>query len=112
MKIRLGKWDKIWSKKVRERDGKCLNCGKTESLNAHHVMPRGRKSTRFVLDNGISLCAGCHVFSPNSVHRTPEGSKAFCVRIIGLKKYKELEKMSLQLKTERQAIAEFEVLIT
>ena len=92
---------------VRERDGKCRNCGKTNNLNAHHIHPRGRKSTRLVLENGLSLCAGCHVFSPDSVHRSPEGSKKFCVRIIGEEEYTRLEKLSNQTMSERKAIEEF-----
>ena len=106
-KIRISKYDTIWSKLVRERDGKCRNCGKRENLNAHHVHPRGRKSTRLVLANGLSLCVSCHVFSPDSVHRSPEGSKKFCIRIIGEKEYLRLEKLSIQIMTEREAIQEF-----
>ena len=109
--IRLSKADTIWSKMVRERDGKCRNCGSTKSLNAHHIHGRGRKSTRLVLENGLSLCASCHVFSPDSVHRSPDGSKKFCVRIIGLKEYNRLERLSLQIKSEREAIREFEALL-
>ena len=105
--IKISRFDAIWSKLVRERDGKCRNCGKKDNLNAHHIHPRGRKSTRLVLENGISLCAGCHVFSPDSVHRSPEGSKAFCVKLIGLKEYIRLEKMSNQTMSERDAIKDF-----
>ena len=107
MKVRLSKYDKIWSKLVRERDGRCLNCGKTDSLNAHHVIMRGKKSTRLLLENGISLCAGCHVFSPNSVHRSPDGSKAFCIRLIGSEEYARLERLSVKPMKEAEAVRIF-----
>jgi hypothetical protein len=50
----------------------------------------------------------CHVFSPDSVHRSPEGSKKFCIRIIGAKEYNRLEKLSLKYKNRKQAQKEFE----
>jgi hypothetical protein len=41
-------------------------------LNAHHIFSRHNKSTRWDIDNGICLCAGCHVFSDQfSAHKTP-----------------------------------------
>lgn len=47
-----------WSRYVRTRDGKCLMCGTTDSLEAHHgVVPQKRgNSTRFLPDNGFALC--------------------------------------------------------
>lgn len=50
-----------WSRKVKSRDGKCLHCGTTEDLHAHHKI---RKSERpdLALDpeNGVTLCYRCH----------------------------------------------------
>lgn len=54
-------WLMGWSKAVRERDGKCCECGSIKALNAHHIK---RKSTHpelaLNLDNGITLCSNCH----------------------------------------------------
>ena len=54
--------DKEWSKKVREI-GYCLHCGRTENLNACHIIPREIRAFRHDLENGICLCAKCHKFS-------------------------------------------------
>ena len=109
MKIRLGKWDKIWSKLVRERDSQCMKpgCGKKPPyvLNAHHIRPRGRKSTRFLLDNGITFCFSHDTGTDDSVHRI---GNQFIIDIIGKKEFNRLDKLSLQMKSERQAIKEFE----
>lgn len=107
LKIRLGKYDTLWSKLVRARDGRCLNCGKRPpyQLQAHHVMPRGRKATRFVLENGITLCAHCHTLGDHSVHRV---GKKFVIDLLGLRQYKKLERMSLVTMSETRATLEFE----
>jgi predicted nucleic-acid-binding Zn-ribbon protein len=51
----------IWSNAVRERDGKCLKCGKTEDLHAHHIKPKATHP-ELILDvkNGKTLCYSCH----------------------------------------------------
>jgi predicted restriction endonuclease len=61
--------DAIWSKKVRERDGKCVMCGKTERLQAHHYIKTKARSLKYRWDirNGITLCYGCHMYG---VHKT------------------------------------------
>lgn len=51
-----------WSEKVKERDGwKCVSCGSTEGLQAHHIKPSFLyPEHRSDIDNGITLCKGCH----------------------------------------------------
>lgn len=50
-----------WSKEIRDRDGKCLECGRTEDLHAHHIKPRStHPELSFELSNGKTLCYGCH----------------------------------------------------
>lgn len=52
---------KEWSKAVRERDGKCVDCGSTERLHAHHIVAwRKNAALRYEVSNGVSLCAPCH----------------------------------------------------
>lgn len=53
---------KNWCKKVKERDGnKCLKCGSTFMLAAHHIIPwKENESLRFDISNGMSLCCSCH----------------------------------------------------
>jgi hypothetical protein len=61
--------DVIWSAKVRERDGKCVLCGKTKSLQAHHYIRTKARSLKYRWDirNGVTLCYGCHMYG---VHKT------------------------------------------
>jgi len=51
-----------WSKKVRKRDAhRCTECGATENLSAHHIVPRNeRPDLALSLRNGKTLCHGCH----------------------------------------------------
>lgn len=59
---------KEWSLAVRRRDGKCVKCGATGRLHAHHVIPwRKDASKRFDVGNGITLCVPCHQLE----HRKP-----------------------------------------
>ena len=72
--ITTKKLDNLWSKKVKERDGRCMveGCKETKYLNAHHIFSRSNFSTRWDLSNGICLCSGCHTFSSKfSAHKTP-----------------------------------------
>lgn len=63
----------LWSKVVKLYDkNKCAYCGKTSYLNSHHIFSRINYSTRYDLNNGITLCAGCHTMSSKfSAHKTP-----------------------------------------
>lgn len=71
-KTRLAdKLDKAWSKVILSK-GKCEVCGKTESLNGHHIEGRKNMALRWDLRNGVCLCAGCHVFRKESAHQSPE----------------------------------------
>ena len=66
------KIDEAWAKIVKHRAGnKCEYCGKTTYLNAHHVYSRSKRSTRWDLSNGVSLCVGHHTFGEWSAHKNP-----------------------------------------
>jgi len=65
VKTRSKEWsvkkaDGLFSKFIRERDGKCVRCGKTEYLQCSHFWPRAISSTRFDPENCDTLCYGCH----------------------------------------------------
>ena len=51
-----------WRAEVLERDGyQCRRCGSDGPLHAHHILPyTENKSLRTDVDNGITLCVGCH----------------------------------------------------
>ena len=66
------KIDEAWAKIVKLRAGmKCEYCGKTTYLNSHHVYSRSKRSTRWDLSNGVSLCVGHHTFGEWSAHKNP-----------------------------------------
>lgn len=47
---------------VFERDGfKCVRCGKSNPQWAH-VISRSRTFLRWLTENALSLCNGCHIF--------------------------------------------------
>ena len=78
------KLDKLWSKKVRERDGECMYCRKKENLNAHHIYSRSNHSVRWDITNGISLCPKHHLFSDEfAAHKTPLEFTEFVIRLYG-----------------------------
>lgn len=67
---------KDWKVIVKERDGKCMDCGSTENLNAHHMIPiikiiEDYKINNIYealecdflwdLNNGRTLCENCHI---------------------------------------------------
>lgn len=65
------KLDLAWANKVKSI-GFCEYCKRTDTLNAHHIYSRSKKSVRWDLDNGICLCVSHHVFSSTfSAHKTP-----------------------------------------
>lgn len=53
-----------WALRVKQRDGwKCLLCGATENLTAHHwyVCDHHAHAARYCVDNGATLCYACHI---------------------------------------------------
>lgn len=51
--------DRLWSELVRGA-GACERCGRPEALQAHHVVKRRYKATRWDLNAGVCLCHFCH----------------------------------------------------
>jgi len=64
-----------WMEGVRARDGKCLQCGRADCLESHHIVPlaevlrqnniANREQARacsalWDLSNGVALCIPCH----------------------------------------------------
>jgi hypothetical protein len=52
-----------WRAAVLKRDGfKCVECGETDGLHAHHIARWSDfPSLRVIIDNGVTLCADCHL---------------------------------------------------
>jgi hypothetical protein len=73
--LKLTAEDKEWANAVKDRDGrKCVICGNTEKLNAHHIIVRENHETKLDLQNGITLCCKHHLFCRAiSAHNNPLG---------------------------------------
>ena len=51
----------LWSRAVKDRDGRCMKCGSIENLHAHHIKPKSIYPDLILdIDNGLTLCYGCH----------------------------------------------------
>jgi len=60
--------DKLWQQVIVAQDGKCLKCGTTQRLSAHHIFSRKNRSTRWDTNNGVCLCLAHHIFW---AHKSP-----------------------------------------
>jgi len=60
-----------WHDKVIERDGRCVICGSTKSLQAHHLNHASYyKDQRYDINNGVTLCYECHMNFHNNFKRS------------------------------------------
>jgi len=74
-KQRHKRWQKALNETVFTRDAhRCLTCG-APAVDAHHITDRHElPNGGYVLENGISLCAPCHVLAecPHQGLATPK----------------------------------------
>lgn len=62
----------IWAELVRIKDGyRCVLCGETAHLNAHHLISRKYLPAIYVINNGITLCVNEHKWGILSAHNCP-----------------------------------------
>ena len=84
----------LWSAVVRTRDKYvCQACGTpTKRAEAHHIFTRQHMSTRFDVDNGITLCWPCHKY------RAVSGDFAYWEQHtwLGLKKWEALHDKTMK----------------
>lgn len=98
----IAKLDKQWSKAVIERDGhicqKCLKFGD----NPHHVFLRRYLGSRFLKENGITLCTTCHRWA----HDYPADFMDWWIGKIGLEtwEYVRMEAMELKINIDEVEI--------
>ena len=60
MSIKREACDDWFSKCVRARDGMCVHCGRSDTLQAMHIVGRRNKAVRWSMDNAVTGCAACH----------------------------------------------------
>lgn len=82
--------DRLWSLIVRSRDGACERCHTRPVAHPHHLIFRSRsKRTRWLIQNGAAICAGCHL----AVHRDSEDNIALAVKLLGREGWDNLNEM-------------------
>jgi hypothetical protein len=54
--------DELWRRLIYRKavEGRCALCNKLRPLQAAHNISRGCHRTRWLVENGAPLCAGCH----------------------------------------------------
>lgn len=52
-----------WSREIRMKyNYHCVYCNTSRHLSAHHIFPKAKyKGLKYNLDNGILMCASCHI---------------------------------------------------
>ena len=85
------KLDDLWRECIRARDRTCRVCNHGGRVDAHHIMGRRHKATRWDLENGILLCWNHHV---KYGHADPENLRDNIIDCIGIAKYNALKKKS------------------
>ena len=60
-----------WSESVKKKCGyRCVICGSSEKLEAHHIIPVSHDVThKYDINNGIALCHGCHFLTHHAKKR-------------------------------------------
>ena len=66
---------RCWRNEVFERDNYiCQECGLNKNIQAHHIISweksRDKKALRYLKENGITLCRGCHLKAHGGSWRT------------------------------------------
>jgi predicted restriction endonuclease len=87
--------DIAWAKKVKSLMPECAVCGRTSYLNAHHIFSRRYMSTRWNINNGISLCRGCHLYF---AHQKYEEFRDIVLGILGVEGFASLKRESNEIK--------------
>lgn len=87
-----------WVIAVKNRDGKCLECGKKEDLHAHHIKPKStHPKLKLDVGNGKTLCYSCHK-KEHEKNRPVRIRSEYPQRRTLLKKIEELELEIARLK--------------
>ena len=80
MKRKYDKKHKIWAAEVKEIfNNQCVVCGRTDMLNAHHLIPWEIEQFRHDKNNGIALCPKHHTKYGTGLSPHSHGSILFAL---------------------------------
>lgn len=95
-KAQILKMDKLWSKAVIDHDNgicqKCCNPGD----NPHHVFLRRYMGSRFLKENGITLCTTCHRWA----HDYSADFMEWWIDKVGIKTWEYVRMKAMELKVD------------
>ena len=78
----------LFSLCVRARQKTCRNCNADYNLQAHHIVQRTYKLSRYNhASNGLCLCRGCHYMEKTDA----EKFRNMVIGIVGILRYEELQ---------------------
>jgi len=83
----------LWSLCVRTRDRVCRVCGSDYRLQGHHIRSRSNKATFLDLENGMAVCARCHIIQKFN----PERFQDTILSVIGDEEYQRLKVKSQRI---------------
>ena len=86
------KCDALWSKVtkvlwIKQFGPSCAWCVSRPGVHSDHIMNRWKHNTRWVVDNMILLCAGCHLFRKK---REPAEWAMMVIKYIGQDRFDAL----------------------
>lgn len=94
-KYQKAKLEKLLHEACVLRDGgKCVRCGRTTTLQASHIYPKGTyQRMRYLLINLKTLCYRCHLFF---WHKHPVAAAEWLKTALPAKRLKKLKELSQQ----------------
>ena len=84
--------DDWMSRYIRRRDGRCVQCGKTEGLTNGHLITRKKYATRWLEKNCYCQCRGCNMMHAHQ----PEIFTDWWISKHGEEEYHEMVRLSNQ----------------
>jgi 5-methylcytosine-specific restriction endonuclease McrA len=83
--------DTLWASLVRKRDHRrCRVCLNNYVVQAHHIFKRRYTGTRWVLDNGVTLCLMHH----DKIESDRDYAEVQAKLWLGVERYAELQRLS------------------
>ena len=104
--------DALLRQAVLLRDGNtCRRCGAGKKsgrgggIQAAHILPKGTwRSMRYDMENGIALCASCHIYGKGAWHKDPDAAIRWATKHLGKNFIARLRERGRMLKPRKDPI--------
>lgn len=93
---RVKKLDQLFSLWIRDRDGCCRRCGTTNRCQAAHIVSRRYRAVRWLPENCITLCVGCHHWW----HMNPLEAELWIISEIGGATFASIRQKALSMEKQ------------